>query len=156
MIIGFLSISLDIILLNIFNYQIDNIIIFPMFTLVFIINLILFKQDLKKVLLMLFLYTFLNGLVFLPLFIILLSSLLKKDVSLNNNLLIVIVLLIIYDLLFYLFLGLTDIFLLINKIIVTIPVNILYSSIIYYYFSVLNFKKNSINYYEKKKTKYNN
>ena len=156
MIIGFLSISLDIILLNIFNYQIDNIIIFPIFTLLFIINLILFKQDLKKVLLMLFLYTFLNGLVFLPLFITLLSSLLKKDVSLNNNLLIVIVLLIIYDLLFYLFLGLTDIFLLINKIIVTIPVNILYSSIIYYYFSVLNFKKNSINYYEKKKTKYNN
>ena len=141
MIIGFLSISLDIILLNIFNYQIDNIIIFPMFTLVFIINLILFKQDLKKVLLMLFLYIFLNGLVFLPLFIILLSSLLKKDVSLNNNLLIVIVLLIIYDLLFYLFLGMSNISLLINKIIVTIPVNILYSSIIYYYFSVLNFKK---------------
>lgn len=133
MILGLLSLFLDFLLLNVFNYEIGNVLIFPMFSLVFLISSIYFKLDIKKVIIIYLLYTLITGVLFLPLLILLIP------IKRNNYLLTISLSLVLYDLLFFLLLPLNNINLLIDKIIITIPINILYSLFI---FHVLNNKNN--------------
>lgn len=133
MILGLLSLFLDYLLLNVFNYEIGNVLIFPMFSLVFLISSIYFKLDIKKVIIIYLLYTLITGVLFLPLLILLIP------IKRNNYLLTISLSLVLYDLLFFLLLPLNNINLLIDKIIITIPINILYSLFI---FHVLNNKNN--------------
>lgn len=133
MILGLLSLFLDYLLLNVFNYEIGNVLIFPMFSLVFLISSIYFKLDIKKVIIIYLLYTLITGILFLPLLILLIP------IKRNNYLLTISLSLVLYDLLFFLLLPLNNINLLIDKIIITIPINILYSLFI---FHVLNNKNN--------------
>ena len=137
MIIGIISFLIDYLILNNFDYYIGNIIIFPMFSLVYIISYLYLKN--KYNVFFFLLYIFINGIIFLPLFIIFLNSFIKSKTS---YFLTIIVSLIIHDFMFYLFLSINDITLLINKIIVTIPINLLYALIIYHINYVLKDKKN--------------
>ena len=142
MIIGILSLVLDTFILNITNYCVNNTIIFPMFSLVFLLSLIYYNYDIKVIAFFLILYSCINGILYLPLLICILSLLNKKEKSLNNYLLLMTFYLITYDLLFYLLLSVSDYKLLIDKIVVSLPINVLYS---YFLFNVLNNKKKSIN-----------
>ena len=130
MIIGIISILLDILFLNIYNYEIGNIIFFPMFSLVFLISSIYFKLDFKKILIIYILYSLITGLIFLPFLIIFVNYInsYKKD----NYILTIVLSLVLYDLLFFLFMHLSKIELLIDKFIITIPINIIYSMFIFY------------------------
>ena len=137
MILGFVSIALDLIFLNFYNYEIGNILFFPMFSLVYLISSIYFKIDLKKVFIIYIFYSLITGIIFLPLFIIFINYIYKLK---NNNYLLTIFLSIsLYDLIFFLFMHLSNINLLIDKYIITIPINIIYSLFIFY---VLNKKNN--------------
>ena len=142
MILGLLSIILDYTFFNIFNYQVDNVFLFPMFTLVFLISSIIINVNIKKIITIYIFYSFLNGVIFLPLFIIYITFIVKQNNSLNNYLLCVISLLIIYDYIFFLCLSLSSYELLINKLIVSLPINIFYSLIIYYNYNVLKYHNN--------------
>ncbi len=137
MILGILSIILDLFLLNIFNYHVDNVIFFPMFSLVFLICLTTIKYNYKIIIIIYMLFSLINGIIFLPLLIIFINYSINSNNTINNYLLRMLLLLILYDFLFFSFLSLSNYFLLINKLIVSIPINILYSFIVYYNFNVL-------------------
>lgn len=148
MIIGIISIYLDLFVLNISNYYIDNSIIFPMFTIVFFISAIHFKVSILKLLIIYLLYSSVLGIFYLPLLIIFIDiTFLNKSYYSS-----IIISLLLYDFYFYLFLQLNNVFFLVNKIIITIPINVLYSYIIYNLFIVLKNKNNKYKLvYEKKK-----
>ena len=129
MILGILSLFLDYLLLNYFNYYIGNIIAYPMFTLVFLLSSIYFN---RKRFCFFFLYSFINGIIFLPLLIMFLNYIIIFKKSFDLYILKITCSLILYDILLFAFLSLNNIYLLIYKILVTIPINILYSIIIYY------------------------
>ena len=140
MIIGFLSFALDLIVLSKINYYVENVIIFPMFSLVFLLSIIYYNYDKRIIFFFFLLYSSITGIIFLPLLLCFIVLLHNKNNNLNSYLLLIIESLIIYDLSFYLFLSINDINLLIDKFIFTIPINVCYSLFLYYY--VLN-RKNS-------------
>ena len=112
-----------------------------LFSLIFLLSLIFFNYDKRIVILFFFLYSCFIGLVFLPLFLCFFCYKVKKQKSLTNYLLLICELIILFDVIFYLFLPLSNIFLLIRKLVITLPINIIYAILIYSYFSVLNDKK---------------
>ena len=132
MITGIISLIFDYFILKYIGYYIDSVIIFPMFTFIFLLSSLYFNKDIKVILLIFYLYLIITGIVFLPLLILFINNIVKRKNDIDNYLITISISLILYDLLFYLFLSLNNISLLINKIIVTIPINILYSLIIYY------------------------
>ena len=132
MITGIISLIFDYFILKYAGYYIDSVIIFPMFTFIFLLSSLYFNKDIKVILLIFYLYLIITGIVFLPLLILFINNIVKRKNDIDNYLITISISLILYDLLFYLFLSLNNISLLINKIIVTIPINILYSLIIYY------------------------
>ena len=132
MITGIISLIFDYFILKYVGYYIDSVIIFPMFTFIFLLSSLYFNKDIKVILLIFYLYLIITGIVFLPLLILFINNIVKRKNDIDNYLITISISLILYDLLFYLFLSLNNISLLINKIIVTIPINILYSLIIYY------------------------
>ena len=123
MILGLFSILLDFFILNVFNYQINDSIIFPMFSLVFIISYL----NIKNNIIILLIYSSLVGLLYLPLSIFLLNNYLYKNKIINNYYLRVTLLLFLFDFLLYFYLSVNDISLLIYKEFITIPINILYA-----------------------------
>ena len=57
MIIGIISILLDYLILNYFNYYIDSVIIFPMFTFIYLLELLYLKRiNIAFILFLLFIY----------------------------------------------------------------------------------------------------
>ena len=112
-----------------------------LFSLIFLLSLIYFNYDKRIVILSFFLYSCFIGLVFLPLLLCFFCYKVKKQKSLTNYLLLICELIILFDVIFYLFLPLSNIFLLIRKLVITLPINIIYAILIYSYFSVLNDKK---------------
>ena len=141
MIIGFLSILLDYFILNTFNYNVLNTIIFPMFSLVFLLSLIYFNCNKKLILFFFLLYSFICGIIFLPLLICFINYIVNKKRSNNNYFLLISLSLIAYDSLLFILLPISDIRLLLDKIIITIPINLLYSLFLYYYYVLTNKKK---------------
>ena len=122
MILGIMSLVFDLLFFNYFNYQVNNIALFPMFSLVFILK----NKNIKSLFIIFILYSSLIGIIYLPLVILLINYYLTKNDLIKNDFLRIIILLILYDLILFLFLNLFDLSLLINKIFITIPINSLY------------------------------
>lgn len=140
MIIGIISLLLDYLILNYLNYYIDSVIIFPMFTFIYILGLLYFKKINILFYFLLLLYISITGIIFLPCFIIFINNIVYNKNTLASYIIYTLYSLLLYDFLFYLFLSKTDIRLLINKIIVTIPINLLYALIIYYVLKRIKYK----------------
>lgn len=151
MILGIISILLDVLLLNFIYFQLGKILIFPMFTITFLISSIYFRYDMKKLLIVLVIYSSIIGVIYLPLMFFLIVYYQihkdKKNFNLKNYLLKISYSLILYDFLYFVILYFFKInsytfSLLIYKIILSIPLSILYSLLLYYINSVLKKKKN--------------
>ena len=140
MIIGFLSIILDFSFLYFFNYYVGNTIVFPMFSLIFLLSLLFFNYNKKIFLLFFLLNSFICGIIFLPLLICFLFFIIDKKINKNNYLLLICISIITYDIFFFLLLSISDIRLLIDKIIISIPINMVYSLFLYNYFVLINKK----------------
>ncbi len=143
MIIGFLSLFLDLLILNIFKYLLYSSLIFPMFTLTYIISRIYFKK--KETITIFFTIALMSlyGIFSYILFFYLLSFLIVykiKKKTMKKYINTIIILLFIYDLVMCILIN-YNFLSFIYKTIITIPINILYSIIIY---KVLNNKKYNI------------
>ena len=143
MIIGFLSLFLDLLILNIFKYLLYSSLIFPMFTLTYIISRIYFKK--KETITIFFTIALMSlyGIFSYILFFYLLSFLIVykiKNKTMKKYINTIIILLFIYDLVMCILIN-YNFLSFIYKTIITIPINILYSIIIY---KVLNNKKYNI------------
>ena len=141
MIIGIISLFLDLLLLNKLNYVRYSSLVFPMFTFVYIISRIYLKKDNRITIffsvLLMSIYGYFFYIIFIYLIAYMISS--KKGKRIKYKYFILTIL-FLYD--FIIFILINDsIISLINKIIITIPMNIVYSNIIY---SVLNNKKYNI------------
>ena len=127
--IGIISVILDYILLNISTFR---LLFFPMFSLAFLISSIVFKLDIKITLIILVIYSLLSGLIFYNITILLLIYYLINKKTYNYYLLILLSL-ILYDIFLYL-LTTTNIInnlnILIYKVFITLPINLLYSCIL--------------------------
>lgn len=137
-IIGLFSIIIDYILLNISTFR---LLFFPMFTIVFLFSSFVIKYDFKITIIVAIIYSILSGIIF-PLITILIVNyyfINKKDYYLNIT-----ISLILYDSLLYLLTTpsiINNLYLLVSKFFITIPINLLYS----YVLLVLNRKYININ-----------
>ena len=136
-VIGFISLILDYILLNISYFR---FFFFPMFSLVFLVNSIIYKRDFIVITTILVLYSVLSGIIFPSITILILTNYLinKKNI---NYYLVIIIFLTLYDFLLYLsstYNVINNIYWFIQKVYITIPINLLYS----YILIVLNKKIN--------------
>lgn len=153
MIISLISFILDIVILNITKYNHEVMLIFPMFTIVSLLSSIYFRKDKLINYFTLSLYFSLTGLFVYPIFFYLLELyIIRKDLknfNIKNYLLKIMTSLIVFDSLFFLLTKIPritsyNISLLFNKIVITLPINILYSVILFYINKVL--KKNNKKY----------
>lgn len=151
MIISIISFTLDLIILNLVNYNHGTMLIFPMFTIVSLLSSIYFRKDRLINYFTLSLYICLTGLFIYPIFFYLIAFyLIRKDLryfNLKDYLLKIIYILILFDLLLFLFsefryLNYYKISLLINKIAITVPINTIYMVILFYINKVLKRNKN--------------
>lgn len=150
MIISVISFALDLIVLNLTNYNHGMMLIFPMFTIVSLLSSIYFRKYCLINYFTLSLYFSLTGLFIYPLFFYLFEFyFIRKDLNkfnLKDYLLKITQALIIFDSLFFLLrelpvLNSYKLSLLFNKIVITIPINILYSIIVFYINKVLKKEK---------------
>ena len=98
MITGIISLILDYFFLNNVGYYIDNVIVFPMFTLVFLLSSIFFNKDIKIILLIFFFNIIINGTLFITLLILLINYYLKDKKNNEFYLITICMSLILYDL----------------------------------------------------------
>lgn len=150
MIISLISFILDVVILNFTNYNHQVMLIFPMFTIVSLLSSIYFRKDKLINYFTLFLYFSLTGLFVYPIFFYLLELyIIKKDLknfNIKNYLLKIMSSLIVFDSLFFLLTKIPritpyNISLLFNKIVITLPINILYSVTLFYINKVLKQQK---------------
>lgn len=149
MILGIISIILDLLLLNFINFNITSIVIYPMFTITYVISSIYFKKNIKNTLLIFLLYCSFLGVFYLPLAYFLIEYYYihkdKKNFNKKDFLLKVCYGLILYDLLFYLVVYLFEInyyslSILVYKILFTLPLSSLYA-LLFFRLNVLKNKK---------------
>ena len=136
-VIGLISVLLDYFLLNTFNIR---FFIFPMFSLIYLINSMLLKKDYLIVGMILILYSMLSGIILLPTSILLFIYYLNQKKKINYYL-IIIIYIILYDFILYSFTTtnfIDNFYVFIYKLFITLPINIFYSFILY----VLNKKIN--------------
>lgn len=147
---GLFSVITDLLVLNILNsYTIGKTIIFPMFSLIFVISSIYFKKNIKTILLILIIYMSILGIFyyilafFLAIYYYIDNG---REINLKDYIKKTIICLFMYDFLFFLILyninldiNLIKIF--IFKEYISIPINLFYS---YFLFSVL--KRNKMKY----------
>ncbi len=150
MIISLISFILDLMILNLTKYNHGVMLMFPMFTVVYLLSSIYFRKDYLINYFTLSLYFSLTGLLIYPLFFYLFEFyFIRKDLknfNIKDYLLKILSALILFDSLFFLLrelpvLNSYKFSLLFNKIIITIPINILYSIIIFYINKVLKKQK---------------
>lgn len=151
MIISIISFALDLLILNIINYNHGSTLIFPMFTIVSLLSSIYFRKDRLINYFTLSLYMCLTGLVIYPVaFYLIALYIIRKDLknfNFNDYLKKLTYTLVLFDLLFFLFskfryLNYYNTSLLINKIAISIPINIIYSIILFSINKVLKRHKN--------------
>ncbi len=152
--IGILSFVFDLLFFNIFNYSQNNALIFPMFTITYVLSSLYFRIDIGYIIVSLLLYISLIGIIYYPFFFLLLSYYIirfnNKSFNIRDYLFKLLILLVSYD--FFLFLF-TNSFVLSKysidcffyKLFISIPFNLLYAFILYYLNKVLKKKKISIN-----------
>lgn len=126
MILGIMSLVIDLLILNI----IGNNIVFPMFSFIFLISSMYLNIDFKKIIVIYIIYSCIIGILYLPLLILFLNYL-YKDLSYFKR---IILSLLLYDLMFFIILGISNINIFLDKIIITMPINLIYSFFIYYFF----------------------
>ena len=135
MILGFFSLLFDLLFLNFFPYLINTALIFPMFSLVYIVSRLYFNKDIKYTIFLIFLVMSIYGYLFYIIFSLFFFYFIFKEKNkyLRNyyfSIMFFLVLLNNINILFYLY-----------KLIVTIPINVFYSLFLY---KVLNNKKYNI------------
>lgn len=154
-ILGFISLTLDLIILNVSPYTINNItFLFPMLTLVYITSMFYFSKKYNfSIYLIIFFYSLIGNSFFIPLISIFLLYFLisKYKVYIKENIISYIFLilfsLVFYDTFYFFILVIFDylqfnISYLLYKILNSIVLNILYSIPLYFLFPVLISNKN--------------
>ena len=140
--IGILSFIFDLSFLNIFNYSQKSTLVFPMFTITYILTSLYFRKNISYIIISLFLYISLVGVIYYPFFFFFLSYYVirsnNKKFNLINYIFKVIVLLFLYDFLLFLIIDRYQINCLFYKIFISMPINILYALLLYYLNIVLN------------------
>ena len=151
MIIGIISLIIDLLYFNIFNYNQYNSIIFPMFLITSLISSLYLRKSSIPILLLSIMFT---GLVFYPILFYLLDYLyIKKDIknfNLKDYLIKLCISLLLFDLILFLLtnyqsIGIYTINLFVLKMFITIPINLLYGIIIFKIYLVLNKPVSNIN-----------
>ena len=143
MIIGFISLFIDLLILNIFKYLSYSYLIFPMFTLTYIISRMYFKKKNSVTMFFTIILMSLYGLFSYILFYYLLSYCFIYQIKIKTTkkyIETIILLLFLYDLIMC-FLIKNSFLSFVYKTTITIPLNLLYAIILY---QVLNNKKYNI------------
>ncbi len=139
--IGVFSFIFDLLFLNIFNYTSRSTLIFPMFTITYIISFIYLRKNLLFLIIILLLYISLVGIIYYPFFFFILSYYYIKRDKIKHNILDYIFkisfLLIVFDSLLFLIIychiiNSYSLSILFHKIFISVPINVLYSLILYY------------------------
>ena len=142
MILGFFSLLFDLLFLNFFPYLINTALIFPMFSLVYIVSRLYFNKDIKYTIFLIFLVMSIYGYLFYIIFSLFFFYFIFKEKNkyFRNYYFSIMFFLVFYDF-FLVLLNNINILFYLYKLIVTIPINVFYSLFLY---KVLNNKKYNI------------
>ena len=142
MILGFFSLLFDLLFLNFFPYLINTALIFPMFSLVYIVSRLYFNKDIKFTIFLIFLVMSIYGYLFYIIFSLFFFYFIFKEKNkyFRNYYFSIMFFLVFYDF-FLVLLNNINILFYLYKLIVTIPINVFYSLFLY---KVLNNKKYNI------------